>query len=147
MSARDDRPEILDPEDRTLWRDFLSWSQRVLADVGRDLDDQAGLSIPDLEVLGRLWDSDGELEQQRLVTWLRWSPSRLSHHLNRMTQRGLVRRTPAGSGRRMTVSITPEGQELALTAFTKLSVSIQRHFLDTLSEHERAVLRAITSRD
>lgn len=147
MSARADHPEILDPEDRALWRDFLSWSQRVLADVGRDLDDQAGLSIPDLEVLGRLWDSDGELEQQRLMTWLRWSPSRLSHHLDRMTRRGLVRRTPAGSGRRMTVAITDQGHELALAAFTRLSVSIRRHFLDALSVEERAVLRTITARD
>jgi DNA-binding MarR family transcriptional regulator len=147
MSAGRERPEILDPEDRTLWRDFLSWSQSVLAAVGRDLDDQAGLSIPDLEVLGRLWDSGGELEQQRLVTWLRWSPSRLSHHLDRMTRRGLVRRTPAGSGRRMTVAITDQGEQLALAAFAKLSASIRRHFLDTLSTEERAVLRAITSRD
>jgi DNA-binding MarR family transcriptional regulator len=146
MSA-DDRPEILAPEDRTLWRDFLSWSQSVLADVGRDLDDQAGLSIPDLEVLGRLWDSAGELEQQRLMTWLRWSPSRLSHHLNRMSQRGLVRRTPIGSGRRMTVTITPEGQRQALAAFTQLSTSIRRHFLDALSPEERAMLQRITARD
>lgn len=137
---------LLDPDDRALWRDFLAWSQSVVTNVSRDLDDHE-VSIVDLEVLGRLWERGGEMEQQDLLVWLRWSPSRLSHQLSRMTRRHLVRRKPAGAGRRMTVTITDEGEAQAMEAFSKLGSSIRRHFLAPLSDQERTALRSMVSRD
>lgn len=143
---KEEPPGILGPDERDLWRNFLSWSQSVVANVGRDLDEHSGLSVPDLEILGRLWDSGGGLDQQELLTWLRWSPSRLSHQLARMAKRGLLRRESAGSGRRMTVAITDEGEGQAIAAFTKLADSIRRHFFADLSEAEVAALRTIAAR-
>lgn len=143
-SGRDD--EILDLAERELWRAFLSWSQSVIAQVGRELDEHAGLSIPDMEVLSRLWDNGGSIDQQELLSALRWSPSRLSHHLARMDGRGLVHRETAGSGRRMTVSITEEGERQTEAAFGRLASSIRRHFLDPMTLPEREALGSIAER-
>ena len=138
--------DILDPDERALWRSFLSWSQSVIASVGRDLDERSGLSIPDVEVLGRLWDGGRSLDQQELGRSLRWSASRLSHHLARMVKRGLVRREQAGPGRRVVVHLTQAGEDQALAAFAKLAGSIREHFLDGLSAEERAMLRSVVER-
>ena len=141
----DDGP-MLELGERELWRSFLSWSQSVIAQVGRELDEHAGLSIPDTEVLGRLWDGGGSIDQQELLTALRWSPSRLSHHLARMDARGLVRRQAAGTGRRMTIAITEEGHRQTEMTFGRLAASIRQHFLDPMTPAEREVLGAIAAR-
>lgn len=146
MSGADGTGEILDLGERELWRAFLSWSQSVIAQVGRDLDEHSGLSIPDMEVLGRLWDNGGSVDQQELMTALRWSPSRLSHHLARMDGRGLVHRVTAGTGRRMTVFITDEGVRQTEAAFGRLASSIRRHFLDPMTLPEREALGSIAER-
>lgn len=146
MSTEGAGGKMLDAAERELWRSFLSWSQSVIAQVGRELDKHSGLSIPDMEVLGRLWDSGGSIDQQELLTALRWSPSRLSHHLARMDARGLVRREAAGTGRRMMISITDEGERQTEAAFGRLAASIRRHFLDPMTSSEREALGSIAER-
>lgn len=141
----DETPRTLSPDDRALWRDFLSWSKGIAAEVSRDLD-RSELSLPEVEVLGRLYDDPGQLEQQDLLEQLRWSPSRLSHQLSRMSQRQLVMRLPAGSGRRMIVAITEHGKAQAQAALADLGPSIHQHFFATLSTAELETIRAIVSR-
>jgi DNA-binding MarR family transcriptional regulator len=134
---------LLPRADRELWRGFLTWSGDTLAAVGRDLAAHSSLSVQDIEILGRLWESDGRLDQQELQSWLRWSPSRLSHQLTRMSERGLLHRKATGIGRRMTVSLTPAGREQTTAALPHLADAVRRHFLSTMSEEQKAALRAL----
>ncbi|WP_017933198.1 MarR family winged helix-turn-helix transcriptional regulator [Nocardioides sp. Iso805N] len=138
-------PHLLPRADRELWRGFLTWSGDVTAAVGRDLATHSRLSVQDMEILGRLWERDGRLDQQELQSWLRWSASRLSHQLTRMSERGLLRRETAGSGRRMVVSLTPAGLEQTTAAIPHLADAVRRHFLADLSEAQKALLRALVA--
>ncbi|WP_158288707.1 MarR family winged helix-turn-helix transcriptional regulator [Ornithinimicrobium flavum] len=73
----------------------------------------SGLSMQDFETLVRLSEADdGRLRISVLAEQMHWERSRLSHHLRRMSARGLVHkesapRTAAGAF----VVITAAGQE------------------------------------
>lgn len=135
--------ELLPLADRALWRGFLTWSSDVVAAVGRDLAAHSSLSVQDIEILGRLWEREGRLDQQELQAWLRWSASRLSHQLTRMGERGLLARETAGNGRRMIVRLTPAGREQTTAALPHLADAVRRHFLAELSAEQKEVLRAL----
>ena len=135
--------ELLPVADRALWRGFLTWSGDVVAAVARDLAAHSSLSVQDIEILGRLWEREGRLDQHELQTWLRWSASRLSHQLTRMSERGLLVRETAGSGRRMIVSLTPAGTEQTTAALPHLAEAVRRHFLAGLSAEQKNTLRAL----
>lgn len=135
--------DLLPLADRELWRGFLTWSENVTAGVGRDLTAHSSLSMQDIEILGRLWERAGTLDQQELQSWLRWSASRLSHQLTRMSERGLLVREAAGSGRRMIVRLTPAGIEQTTAALPHLADAVRRHFLASLTEEHKALLRGL----
>jgi DNA-binding MarR family transcriptional regulator len=134
---------LLPVDDRELWRGFLTWSGDVIAAVGRDLAAHSTLSVQDIEILGRLWERDGRLDQQELQSWLGWSPSRLSHQLTRMSERGLLSREATGGGRRMTVTLTQAGREQTTEALPYLATGVRQHFLDALTEDQKSALRQL----
>jgi DNA-binding MarR family transcriptional regulator len=134
---------LLPIEDRELWRGFLTWSGDVIAAVGRDLAAHSSLSVQDIEILGRLWERDGRIDQQELQSWLGWSASRLSHQLARMGERGLLTREPIGTGRHMAVSLTEAGREQTSNALPYLATAVRQHFLDALTEQQKSELRKL----
>src|ERR1700730_19461015 len=90
----------LSAPEQSLWRGFLTWSETVLALVGSDLVNATGLSKPDYEVLVRLHQAPGgALTQRDLGESLGWSPSRVSHQLERMETRDLITPVEPGTGR------------------------------------------------
>ena len=82
--------------------------------LGRQLRAQSGISPADYEVLAHLSESpEGRLRSFALASWLRWDKGRLSQHLTRMQQRGLVRREPCATDQRgAVVVITKKGRSL-----------------------------------
>ena len=61
--------------------------------LARDLSADSGLSEPDYDVLSTLSESPGHRQRLKcLAEKMLWSRSRLSHHINRMQDRGLVTR-------------------------------------------------------
>jgi DNA-binding MarR family transcriptional regulator len=117
---------------------------RLLLDlqVSRDLAEDSGLSDADYDVLSNLSETDGHrLRLSELSAHMRWSKSRLSHHLTRMQQRGLVRRQEHPSdGRGAVIVLTGEGWRAIRSAAPKHVESVRRHFIDRLTDEQIRVL-------
>src|ERR1700678_194784 len=93
------------PEDRA-WRGWLAMSERLRSQVGRDLLADSGLSDADYMVLVHLSEADEHrIRLTDLAARLNWSKSRLSHQLDRMQKRGLVRREDCPSDARGTFAV------------------------------------------
>jgi len=132
----------LSPLEAAAWRGWLSMSEMLRAQIGRDLQSETGLSDADFAVLVHLSESaEGRLRMSELVGTLSWSKSRLSHQLTRMEARGLVRREGCPNDARSAFAVlTPVGRaEIARAAPLHLD-SVRRHFVDLLDPAQLQVL-------
>jgi DNA-binding MarR family transcriptional regulator len=84
----------LDEREQRAWRAFTTLQRRMIATAQRELQRDSGLSGPDYEILVHLAEAGGALRAYQLGAATEWEKSRLSHHLTRMAQRGLVERQP-----------------------------------------------------
>lgn len=98
---------------RAAWRGFQRMAVGLGARLNRRLLADAGLSLPDYDILTALNEAEeGLLRAFELGAQVQWEKSRLSHHLKRMEARGLIARTVCQSdGRGLWVSITEDGRE------------------------------------
>lgn len=104
-------PWLSDTEQH-LWRQWLTVNVRLAAALHRQLQNEAGLSLPDFEVLVQLSEnSQRRMRVSELANALAWERSRLSHHVARMQKRGLVVREDCEvDARSAFVTLTQEGQ-------------------------------------
>ena len=118
------------------------------AQLERDLGRDSGLSEADYEVLSTLSEKTGHRWQLReLATKMLWSRSRLSHHVARMEQRGLVARKDDPADRRgCMIVLTPQGMDRLAAAAPHHVASVRTHFLDQLTEREVATLTKLAER-
>lgn len=136
--------EPLSAAEKRTWRGFLAWSEAVSALVARDLTGATGLSVPDFEILVRLHETpEGTLTQRDLTESLGWSASRLSHQLARMQARQLLVRTEVGTGRLMSVTLTPHGEREIRAAVRVHAAAVRTHFFGGLDETGMRALRAM----
>jgi DNA-binding MarR family transcriptional regulator len=81
------------PDDLAAWRGFIETSERMRGAIGSRLQADSGLSTGDYSVLLSLSEAaDNRVRSSELAATIGWERSRLSHHLGRMEQRGLIRR-------------------------------------------------------
>lgn len=136
------QPRWLDESEARAWRGYRRLRTLLDLEIARDLARDSGLSDPDYDVLSNLSETERRrLRLTELAGHMRWSPSRTSHHIARMEQRGLVRRedTP-DDGRGALVVLTEAGWK-AIEAAAPLHVeSVRRHLIDLLSPEQLAVL-------
>jgi DNA-binding MarR family transcriptional regulator len=79
--------------DLAAWRAFIETSERMRGAIGSRLQADSGLSNGDYAVLLSLSEAtDNRVRSSELAATIGWERSRLSHHLGRMEQRGLIRR-------------------------------------------------------
>ena len=130
-------PRWLDPVEMRAWRGHLRMSWLLAAAIERDLR-RLGLSHPDYYVLVRLSESpDRRMRMTELAEGIQWSKSRLSHHIDRMERRGLVRRENCASDARGAFAcLTAAGLRAIETAAPDHVESVRRHFVDALSEEQ-----------
>ena len=105
-----DAPRWLDADEDRAWRAYRRMRLLLDAQISRDLAQDSGLSEPDYDVLSNL--SEAEEHRWRLnelAARMLWSRSRLSHHIARMEQRGLVRREECASDARGAFVVLTEG--------------------------------------
>ena len=126
------------------WRGHLRMSWLVAAAIERDLR-RAGLSHPDYYVLVQLSETPGRrMRMTDLAAGIQWSKSRLSHHIDRMEQRGLVCREECASDARGAFAcLTPAGLHAIRAAAPGHVASVRRHFLDALTPEQVASLGEI----
>jgi DNA-binding MarR family transcriptional regulator len=134
----------LTDDEAALWSAWLAAAD-VLAQVSADVTRETGLSEPDLVVLTHLHDlGEGRLRQSRLASATGWHRSRLSHHLRRMEDRGLVRRADVPGG--VDVSTTTMGRAALAKARPLHADAVRRHLVSALPARDRQRLLGILQR-
>jgi DNA-binding MarR family transcriptional regulator len=147
----------LTPDEQRTWRTYLRMSALLPAHLGRQLQRDSGLSLPEYEVLVQLSEApDQRLRPYQLCEALSWEQSRLSHQLTRMERRGLVAREECpADGRGAFVILRTDGAA-AIEAAAPGHVAAVRHLIfDRLSESDRTafedacgvILRALSDPD
>jgi DNA-binding MarR family transcriptional regulator len=113
--------------------------------VAADIMAATGLSDPDFGVLTRVVElGGGRMRQNLLAESMGYHRSRLSHHLSRMEDRGLVIREPVSGG--VDVVATSSGAAAAAAARPAHAAAVRRHLLDPLADCDQAVFRAALDR-
>ncbi|MFI6328880.1 MarR family winged helix-turn-helix transcriptional regulator [Micromonospora chersina] len=143
-----DAPRWLDAREARAWRGYRRMRRLLDLELARELMQDAGLSEPDYDVLSDLSETpDQRLRLSELADRMLWSRSRLSHHLARMQQRGLVTREEHPSdGRGSIVVLTPAGRAAIEAAAPGHVAAVRRHLIDLLTPDEIDALGALTQR-
>jgi DNA-binding MarR family transcriptional regulator len=109
----------LTAEQQETWFAWMRVTLRLLYEMNRHLQAESELSLNDFHVLNALADSPARrLQVSALAARIAWERSRLSHHLQRMSGRGLVERVPSASDRRATEVVLGENGRRALLEAT-----------------------------
>lgn len=137
-------PEVrwLNEREERAWRALQFMQMRLEAEFAHQLTAESGLSYPDYLVLVALTDhAEGRLRLFELGRTLAWEKSRLSHHVARMAERGLVRKERCDVDRRGAfVVITKKGSEEMETAAPGHVRTVRRLFIDRLTPEELDVI-------
>jgi DNA-binding MarR family transcriptional regulator len=135
----------LTAQEEHLWRRWLTLNARLSATLHRELQNDAGLSMPDFEVLVHLTDSPaGRVRVTDLARLLQWERSRVSHHVTRMESRRLVQRVEcAEDGRGAFIVITPQGRAAIEQAAPGHVSTVRRLVFDALTPEEIDALATI----
>jgi DNA-binding MarR family transcriptional regulator len=138
----------LTPDEQHAWRGYRRMRALLDLQLARDLMRDSGLSEADYDVLSTLGETGGHrMRLTELAGHMLWSKSRLSHHIGRMEQRGLVAREPCDDdGRGSMVVLTASGHEAIEAAAPRHVESVRRNFVDVIEPAELAALDALTER-
>ncbi len=136
----------LTTEEQQAWQGLMHLTAQLQNVMGRQLQDEHGISVADYEVLGRLHDAPGEgLRARDLCASLAWEQSRLSHQLARMQRRGLVEREECETDRRgATFRLTPTGRTTIERAAPGHVEAVRALVFDALSPHQVTQLADLT---
>jgi DNA-binding MarR family transcriptional regulator len=138
----------LNPEEQRAWRGFLDTYTRLMAVLGKELAEDSGLSTQDYAVLVALSEQpEGTMRSFELGNELAWEKSRLSHHITRMVERGLVKRQDCPTDKRGAfVGITRGGRKAIEAAAPGHVAGVRRYFIDLLTSRELETLTKIAGK-
>ena len=134
---------MLTPEQQETWFAYMRVMLRLGYEMNRQLQTDSDLSLSDYDVLNALADSPGgRLQLTVLATRIGWERSRASHHVQRMSARGLLARTPSEQDRRATDAVlTPAGLAALRAATPGHAALVRQMFFDGLDPDLVPVLR------
>jgi DNA-binding MarR family transcriptional regulator len=138
----------LDEHEERAWRALQFMQMRLEAELARQLANESGLSYSDYLVLVALTDrAEARLRLFELGEILGWEKSRLSHHVGRMADRGLLKKEKCDSDRRGAfVVLTEQGRTaIELAAPGHVGV-VRRLFIDKLTPAELDVIATASER-
>jgi DNA-binding MarR family transcriptional regulator len=103
----------LDDGQQRAWLAYIRVQLRLAYEMNRQLLADSGMSLPDYDVLTALSIADGgRMPITTLAAQIGWERSRVSHHVRRMTARGLVTCSLSAADRRVTeVTLTGRGRQ------------------------------------
>jgi DNA-binding MarR family transcriptional regulator len=133
---------LTDDEERA-WRALQFMQLRLQGALARQLSADSGLSYPDYLVLVALTDrADGRMRLYELGGVLGWEKSRLSHHVSRMADRGLVGKEKCDTdGRGLIVAVTERGRDEIAAAAPGHVTLVRRVFVEPLTDRQLDALR------
>lgn len=135
-------PQWLDEREQRAWRSFVTMQEGLSEYIERQLRTHSGMSSADYEVLAHLSEApEGRLRSNALARLLRWEKGRLSQHLTRMQNRGLIRREPCPTDQRgAVVVITERGRALIERAAPLHASDIRNVLIDHITPAQLDVL-------
>jgi DNA-binding MarR family transcriptional regulator len=124
----------LDRDQQRAWLAYIRVQQRLAYEMNRQLLADSGMSLPDYDVLTALSGADaGRTQITALAAQIGWERSRVSHHVRRMSARGLVTCGPSAADRRVTeVTLTGQGRQALEEAAPGHVDLVRRLFFDGL---------------
>jgi DNA-binding MarR family transcriptional regulator len=133
-----DGPIWLDADQQRVWRALLQLTTRLPALLNRQLQEDSGLSLADMDVLVGLCDQpEDRARVTGLARTLGWERSRLSHQVARMERAALVRREPCeDDGRGAYVAVTDAGRRAIASAAPAHVDFVRGLFVDALDGAE-----------
>ncbi|MGH9032824.1 MAG: MarR family winged helix-turn-helix transcriptional regulator [Acidimicrobiia bacterium] len=134
----------LDDREERAWRALQFMQMRLVGELARRVAAESGLSYQDYVVLVALTDRpDGRMRLFELGHSLGWEKSRLSHHVARMAERGLVAKEPCDSDRRGAfVVVTKRGRKEIEAAAPGHVRAVRELFVDRLTPRQLDALGA-----
>ena len=128
----------LDPEQQRAWRSYLFGAQRVTEALNRQLEDDAGVSLSEYELLVRLSEApDHTVRMSELAAQIMHSRSRVTHTVARMERRGLVRREACADDRRgVNCVMTEAGWDLLVAAAPGHVEAVRHNLVDLLTPED-----------
>ena len=141
-------PRWLDERQAQVWQSYLDLNRHLFAALENQLERGGGLSGADYQVLVPLSETPGGvLRARELGTEIGWDRSRLSHHVSRMEERGLVTREECSEDARGTmVRLTDAGRAAIESAAPEHAETVRRHFFDLISNDELETLASVFGR-
>lgn len=135
----------LNAREERAWRALQFMQMRLEAQLARQLAADSDLSYPDYVVLVALTDHpEGRLRLFELARTIGWEKSRLSHHVGRMTDRGLVTKERCDADRRGAfVAVTPSGRAELTAAAPGHVTAVRRLFLDLANPEQLDAITAL----
>ena len=142
------KPRWLDDRQQRVWQGYLHLNQDLIAVLEQQLTRESGLSGADYRVLHPLSEAPGGLLRARdLGSEIGWDRSRLSHHLSRMENRGLVTREEcAEDARGLMVRLTKVGRQAIEEAAPGHVAAVRHYFFDQLSNDEIETMAVVFDR-
>lgn len=133
--------------DWATWDAFHDVWRRLDRALDQALQAQAGISVPEFEILIGLQRAPDHRSRVRdIAAAIGWEKSRVSHQVTRMVVRGLVDRADcATDGRGSWVSMTPDGRRAVLGGIRAHTAALERLFWGPLGQ-DAATVRAAAER-
>ena len=130
-----DEVRWLDEREERAWRALQLMQLRLTGELARQLAAGSGLSYSDYVVLVALTGQlDGRMRLFELAGTLGWEKSRVSHHIARMEERGLVAKEKCDFDRRGAfVVLTGPGREAIEAAAPAHVDAVRQLFVDHLT--------------
>jgi DNA-binding MarR family transcriptional regulator len=103
----------LEGDQQRAWLAYIRLQLRLSYEMNRQLLADSSMSLPDYDVLTALSVADeGRMQITVLAAQIGWERSRVSHHVRRMSHRGLVSFGLSAADRRVTeVTLTSRGRQ------------------------------------
>lgn len=135
----------LTEDEQRAWRAFLEATQLLFHRLDRELQQDAGLSQAEYEILVRLSEVPGRsLRMGELANQTLFSRSRLSHAVARLEAAGWVRRhSCVTDGRGTEAVLLDKGKALLDKAARAHVAAVRRYFFDQLSKSDVARIERI----
>ncbi|MGX1804605.1 MarR family winged helix-turn-helix transcriptional regulator [Nocardia sp. NPDC055321] len=120
----------------------MDGSQRLMADLNRQLQRDSALSLADYRILVKLSEAPGRsLRMSDLADGVLSSRSRLTHQIRRLETQQMVRRTACTEdGRGVLAQLTDEGMRRLRAAAPGHVAAVRRYFVDMLTPQQLAAV-------
>jgi DNA-binding MarR family transcriptional regulator len=130
------------------WTDFVLSYNKLMAVLERDMQEGAGITLSQYDVLLRLAQAPGgRLKMSDLADAVLYSTGGLTRLFERMRRDGLVRREPSHEDRRVIYAeATADGMARLRTASAVHLDGVRAHFAALLADEEAGAVAAFLSR-